>query len=121
MKNMLTKVQKDMAVFDRDGNRIGTVKDIQFGDEDLERPGVETSTGQTPEVEGNQLIRDVVGAIKPDERILPELKARLKRYGYIKVNTGLLSADRYAGADQIASVGENRLDLNAALDELPRA
>jgi hypothetical protein len=118
MKNMLTQVRKDMAVYDREGNMIGTVETVYFGDEDLERPGVETATAPTPDVANRGLIENVPEALNPDNRIPTELRSRLQRYGFIKVETGILASDRYARADQITKVDENRVELNVTQDEL---
>lgn len=118
MKNMLIQIKEHMPVYDSAGKKIGAVKTVQFGDEDLERPGVETSTARTAEVIGNQLTEDLAKAFKTGNQIPVELRKRLERYGYVKVDTGVLASDRYASADQIANVTADRVDLNVTKDEL---
>ncbi len=118
MKNMLTQVHEDMPVYDRTGKKIGAVKTVQFGDEDLERPGVETSTAQTAKVVGNELMEDFAKTLKTGEHLPVELRKRLQRYGYIKVDTGILASTHYASADQIANVTDSRVVLNVTADQL---
>jgi hypothetical protein len=118
MKNMLIQVKEHMLVYDSAGKKIGAVKTVQLGDEDLERPGVETSTAQTNEVVGNELIQDLAKAFELRDEVPDELRERLERYGYIRVDTGFLASDRYASADQIANVTADRVDLNVTKDEL---
>jgi sporulation protein YlmC with PRC-barrel domain len=118
MKNLLTQVHKDMSVYDRTGKKIGSVENVQFGDEDLERPGVETSTAQALNATGNDLVEDLAKALKTEEQVPLELRKRLLRYGYIKVDTGILKSDRYASADQIARVTADRIDLDVTMNEL---
>lgn len=121
MKNMLTNVREDMSVFDRTGDKIGTVKSVHFGDENLEQPGVETTTAQTPEVRGNDLVQDFRQAISFEDRFPPEIRERMQRYGYIEIDTGILGSDHYVRSDQIAQVDDDRVELNAALDDLLKA
>lgn len=119
MKNMLSKVQEDMTVYDREGNKIGTVKAIQMGDEDLERPGAETSTAASAETTtDNTLVEDFARAISSDHDFPEEMKKRYMRYGYVKVDAGLLRSDRYFAADQIANVSGDRIELNVSMSDL---
>lgn len=119
MKNMLIKVREEMEVYDSTGDKVGTVKAVQFGDEDLERPGAETTTTQSqPKAGENSLVDDFARAISSDDRSPDELLAQFERYGYLTVDAGLLRSNRYVRADQITSVSGNRVELNASHDEL---
>jgi histidyl-tRNA synthetase len=60
----------------------------------------------------------VAKALISEEKIPDEFRKRLQRYGYIKVDTGILTADRFASAAQIADVTDDRVDLNVTKDEL---
>lgn len=118
MKNLLTDIREDMPVYDRENNKIGTVEEIRFGDEDLERPGAETSTAQKAKVVGNTLVDDIARAIRVDDRLPEEIRSRLQRYGYVKIDTGLLTSDRYVIADQIEKVSADRINLKVGQDDL---
>lgn len=118
MKNTLSQIHENMPVYDREGNKIGTVKAVQLGDEDLARPGVETATAQTPDVPGNELVEDLARALDFEAPVPAEIRTRFERYGYIRIDTGLLSSDRYACADQVTKVTADRVDLDAVEDDL---
>jgi hypothetical protein len=118
MKNMLTQIHEDMPVYDRTGKKIGAVKNVQFGDEDLERPGVETSTAEAPAETDDNIVDYVAEVFATVDRIPEEFRKRLQRYGYIQVDTGLLTSDRFASSDQIANVTTDRVDLSVTKDEL---
>ncbi|NDJ78741.1 MAG: hypothetical protein GYB65_21025 [Chloroflexi bacterium] len=118
MQNMMTRIREDMPVYDSTGTRIGVVKAVHFGDEDLERPGAETQTAQKPQVRGNTFVDKFAEALTLGNDVPEELRKRLERFGYFRVGTGLLVSDRYASADQIAKVDVDRVDLTATMDEL---
>ena len=118
MENKLTQIHEHMPVYDRTGKKIGAVKNVQFGDEDLERPGVETSAAELPSEMGGNIIGFVASVFTTGNHMPDEFRKRLQRYGYIKVDTGIVTSDRYASADQIAKVGANRVDLTVTQDEL---
>ena len=118
MKNLLPQIHEDMSVYDRTGKKIGEVRNVQFGDEDLEHPGIETATTRShPELSDN-LVDYVAKALTAEEQIPEEIRNRLQRYGYIKIDTGFLASARYASAEQIADVTGDRVDLNITKDEL---
>lgn len=121
MNSKLTQIRKGMPVFDREGKKIGSVKVIHFGDENPQEPGVNTETAQTPDVSGNEMIEIFARAISDEGRVPEEARERFQRYGFLKVNTGILIPDRYVSADQIAHVSANRVDLNATLRDLVAA
>ena len=118
MRNMLNQIHEDMPVYDRRGNKIGTVDEIQFGDENPEEPGVETATAKRPSNGDGGLIEDLARAFSAGDMLPAELRSRLIRYGFFKIDTGLLSPDRYVSADQIASVDGERVTLNVSEDDL---
>jgi hypothetical protein len=118
MKNMLGQVREAMTVYDREDNKVGTVRFVHFGDEDLDKPGVETATAPRDQWKEKGLIEDLAEAIVPPDRFPPELRSRLQRYGYIRIDTGLLSADRYATADQVADVKGDRVKLSVTKTNL---
>jgi len=121
MRNILNQIREDMAVYDRQGNRIGTVDAIQFGDENPQDPGINTVTAQDPTMRDNSLIDDFARALDTGNDLPDVLRARLLRYGFFKIDTGMLSSDRYVSADQIAGVDGDRIMLNVAEDDLIKA
>ena len=46
------------------------------------------------------------------------LRERLLRYGYIKIDTGLLKSDRFVESTQIAGIVEDHVNLHITRDEL---
>jgi hypothetical protein len=117
-ENVLEQVQKGMHVYDRDGKDIGKVEYVQFGDEDPTEHGVETVTVQRPPVSGGELLDKVLEGARPRDRMPEEFRSRLMRYGFLKVNPGILRSDRYVVADQIAGMSGSRVKLNVLRDEL---
>lgn len=118
MENLLAQVREDMTVYDSKGDKVGTVKTVQLGDEDLAEPGAETATSQKAEVGGNDLVEEVAEALTFKDEIPEEIQNRLRRYGFIRVDAGLLRSDRYVSAEQITNVDGDRVELNATKDEL---
>ncbi len=120
-QNLMTNIKKGMTVYARDGKRVGRVDDMQFGDEDLSRRGVETSGAENPRHLDDSLVDIVVDALLGPDDTPKEIRERLLRYGFLKVDAGLLASDRYVEADQIASVSGDRVELNVTQDELVKA
>lgn len=117
MRNgVLEHVEEGMNVYNRNGDKIGTVEDIQFGQEDLSQPGPETSTvsDATYDYDRNSLVDMFAEAIAPAPDVPDELKARMMRYGFIRIDAGLLKSDRVAMTDQIDRVTEDGVHLKTA-------
>ena len=95
---MLTKVHEGMPVFDLIGERLGTVKYVQF-----------------PEDKAREL---VAAGDRRLEKAAPTLKTRLLTTGYIKVAGGLLRPTCYPTATQIACVMDIGVQLDVMRDEL---
>ena len=71
---------------------------------------------------GGALPRAVAQAFWPNESLPEELRERLEQKGYIAIDAaGLFAGDRYATADQIARVADDRVLLSVSSDELARA
>jgi hypothetical protein len=116
--NLLAQIHEDMPVYDRAGDKIGTVKTVQFGEKNLAPTETETSADQQPDVAGTVVTEGVVGAFSLDDQLPAELRERLERLGYIQIDFGVLASDRYASAEQIEKVAVDRVDLNATQSEL---
>jgi hypothetical protein len=54
-----------------------------------------------------------------NDELPEELRSRLLRHGYIRIDgSGLFASDYYVISDQIASVSKDRLQLNVLRDQL---
>ncbi|MBZ0293493.1 MAG: hypothetical protein K8L99_13075 [Anaerolineae bacterium] len=116
----LTRIKEGMTVLDVHGDKVGTVKFVKFGDEDPNHPGPETVTADVDTTPDN--IIEEVAAVFRDGTELPEtIRKRLVRYGYVRIDTGLLSADRFAILDQVVSVTNDEVHLTADGEELVKA
>jgi hypothetical protein len=121
MNNVLNSIRKGMDVYDFDENKIGTVEYVQFGDEDPNDPSAQTETVSPAQIDSrDSIIDNIADAFRSDD--LPEeLRERLLRHGFIRVDAaGLFSADRYILADQIQSVSEDRVTVSVDKEEAIR-
>lgn len=121
MTNILNQLREGMRVCDSRGDEVGTVEWVKMSDEDPATPEAETATpgsgGASPRVALTDLIAD---AFRTDE--IPEtLQNRLLREGFVRVDAkGLFASDRYVLPDQISSVSEDRVTLDAPREALYR-
>ncbi|HLV35981.1 MAG TPA: hypothetical protein VKY59_12735 [Spirillospora sp.] len=95
---LLLGIREGMSVFDLQDNKVGTVRHIQFADD------------TTAEV---ALLGDPLVPEAPEP-----IRRRLLKSGFIRIDTGLLRRDRYATADQINRVQDDRVQLYVTRDEL---
>ena len=101
-------------VVDPAGEEVGRVTQVAMGDPNAvtvqEPPG-------DPGVLGDRLPHPGHGE-EPD--VPPDVAARLLRAGYLKVDRrGLFKSDCYVGADQIAEVRQDTVELLVGTDQLP--
>lgn len=117
--NVLAQIQDGMTVYDFDGESIGTVNYVQMSDELPDKPGPETegTTAAEPYRQRN-LLDDIAEVFVDDDGLPVEVKQRLLHEGFIRIDVGILNADRYATPDQIASVSDEDVHLNVNTDEL---
>lgn len=116
---LLQQIYRGMHVYDAEGNEVGTVDYVQFGDENPHQPGAETATvnpGQRNT--STSFVESIVDVFRPDE--VPEaVKARLVRHGFVLVDApSLFNTDRYVSPDQIQSVSGDRVTLKVRKAEL---
>lgn len=95
---LLLGIREGMSVFDLKDNKVGTVKHIQFADDTTDEAA---------------LISDPLVLEAPEP-----VRSRLLRSGFIRIDAGLLRRDRYAIADQIDRVQDDRVQLYVTRDEL---
>ena len=118
---ILTQIYEGMTVYDRAGDKIGTVEHVYFGaaNEEAEERGSGPVTASPPGEHESSLIEDFAKAIAPTDQVPEPLRQRLLRQGFIRIDsTGLFAADRYVMPDQIADVSEDRITLRVTRDEL---
>ena len=96
----LVRIDEGMDVVDAAGEKVGTVKQVYLGGEEL---------GETAIV-GDSALNDV-----------PEgLRGSLAASGFVEIATGFLQANRYATGAQVAAVEGGAVRLAVGKDELAR-
>ena len=116
--NPMTRIQEGMEVFDTHGDKVGSVRTVKFGDEDPDTPKVEAVQGFPADQRHDNLIMHIAEALAGMPDIPEEVQARLLRYGYIQIDRGLMQSDAVASGEQIASITDDTIYLNAAEDML---
>jgi hypothetical protein len=110
-----------MAVHDRAGERVGTVRQVYFGNtaEMGGDPGLEPVTGGGTGDRDTSLLDNLAEALGGGETLPETFRARLEREGYLQIDSsGFLAGDRFATPDQIAEVREDGVMLNVDREEL---
>jgi len=118
---ILTQIYERMTVYDRAGDKIGTVEHVYLGavSEEADKHGGGRGTASSPGRSESSLIEDFARAIFPADQVPEPLRQRLLRHGFIRIDsTSLFAADRYVMPDQIADVSEDRVTLRVTRDEL---
>lgn len=104
----LNRVVEGMAVYDSNGQQIGTVAAYRNGE------GVINSS----RVDHDTMIVEMEDALG-GQRDFPQIVVtRLYEEGFVRVNRGMLRSDGYVFPQQIAEIQENALYLNVEPDEL---
>jgi len=125
----LTQIQKGMKVFDADGDEIGKVDFVHFGD-----PEAATTEGEEIDTDPDVLVVGGVGsgsggaglggfAVAPFGRgdlDVPEpMRSQLIRTGFVQIDSkGWFTADRYAPLDAVATVSADGVRLRLDKDDL---
>jgi hypothetical protein len=116
--DLLSRIYEGMEVYDSDGEKVGKVGYVQFGEEDTGQLGTESATVSRTGDDKNTLFDHIAEVFNGADDIPEALRGRLLRYGYIKIDTGLLKSDRFVEATQIAGVIEDHVNLHVTRDEL---
>jgi hypothetical protein len=107
----LTTVEEGMDVRDVSGESIGTVRDVYLG-------APEAISGATDQAAEGQVDR-LMTALSPADPLPREVIERLRQQGFIRIDSaGVFASDRYATAEQIASVSHEGVRLAVNRDEL---
>ncbi|CAA9586443.1 MAG: hypothetical protein AVDCRST_MAG18-3926 [uncultured Thermomicrobiales bacterium] len=125
---LLPQIREGMNVRDSGGDEIGTVKRVQMGGGndpvDAERQSREAAgPADGRDAHDATLAGDFISTFSAGNDNLPdEARQNLERKGYIEIDSrGLFSANRYAAADQIASVDGDAVTLNVSGDSLTKS
>lgn len=127
---LLPQVREGMKVRDSGGDEIGSVKRVQMGGGndpvDAARQSREAAgpADDAPGAYDAPLITNLAAAVVSGggDTVPDEERQNLERKGYIEIDSrGLFSANRYATADQIASVAGDDVLLNVSGDSLSKA
>ena len=119
---VLDHIHEGMSVYDVNEDKIGTVAYVRLTDEKPGTTGPETTTvSKTDDPYDNTLVRNIAEAFVGDDDLPQEVRRKLLREGYVRVDTGLLRADRYVTPDQISSVSDENVYLSVASDDMIRS
>jgi hypothetical protein len=118
---ILTQVYEGMDVYDRTGDKIGTVESVYLGavSEHADLHGAGPATASAQGSRESSVIEDFAKAFVAEDPVPEPLRERLRRHGFVKIDSsGLFAADRYVTPDQIAEVSGDRITLRVTRDEL---
>jgi hypothetical protein len=127
---LLPQIREGMTVRDSGGDTIGKVERVQMGGgidpADAERQSREAAgpSDEAPGAYDAPLITNLADTVASggSDGIPDEARQDLERKGYIEIDSkGLFSANRFAAADQIASVSGDDVVLNVAGDVLTKS
>jgi len=124
--SLLNTIREGMKVRDSTGDRIGTVRRVQMGGNDpvdaQEQAREAGPTNRDPNAYDATLLGDLAEAVVGNRDTMPsEVRQDLEIKGFIEIDSaGLFTPDRYATADQIASVAGDDVVLNVSADALVR-
>jgi hypothetical protein len=119
----LDQVRAGMEVYDTQGERIGAVVKAYPGRGTTRtgRHGEEASGVDEPDMAREGLWESIEEALDPADELAEDLRARLWRDGFIRIDgPGLMAEDRYILPEQVASISDRGVRLNISLDELVR-
>jgi hypothetical protein len=120
-QQLLTRIYEGMTVYDPEGTKIGTVKGVYLGavSPDADERGLGSATTSDPGSPETSLLEDFARTISPTEPFPEELRQRLLREGFIRIDcSGIFTADRYAMPDHIAQVVDDQITLRVTRDDL---
>jgi hypothetical protein len=118
--DLMFRVREGMDVYDRYGDRIGTVEFVTFGDGDFDPDDTIDLTEQARERRElhESRRREVLADLDGAEHIPYDTRLRMEQDGFVRMDAGLLRADRYILPEQIINAGANKLVVRAVLPDL---
>ena len=112
-KNQVRLVRDHMTVRDALNIRVGVVEFVHYGVDEYPSGLM----GAAPLNE--DLVSPVALELLPRGKMDDNTREWMLRDGFLKIKTGLLSADRFAQADEIERVHDGTVYLNVRKDQLP--
>jgi hypothetical protein len=113
---VLAGINEGAAVYDRDGQKIGTVKTVYLGsDEEACARGEAPAT--VPGAASPSPLDLMAATLRPPASLPEVLRERLSQHGYIAIDVRF-GRDCYAMPEQIAEVTERGVALNVGRDAL---
>lgn len=109
---LLQQIKEGMPVKDIRGKHIGDVEWVRFAEDRAATP-----SGGEDALE-NTLVAEVAEALTEDDRFPEELRSRMLRHGYLRIDRSVIQRDAYALADHIENVADGTVYLNVPSDEL---
>jgi hypothetical protein len=119
---VLDHVHEGMSVYDVNEHKIGTVSYVRLTDENPAAPGPETATAsKTKEPFEDSFVENIAEAFVGSDDLPEEVRRKLLRDGYIRVDTGILKSDRFVTPDQISRVSDENVYLSVSDDDVIRS
>ncbi|MCA9906648.1 MAG: hypothetical protein KC547_22490 [Anaerolineae bacterium] len=116
--NLTIYVREGMHVFDMNGDKIGKVEFVRMSDEDPSTEYPETVTPGAIDEQNSSFIEEIADVFTDWPQLPEEMRERLLRSGFVRIDRGLLKSDAIATPEQIARVSEDGVHLNVTEDNL---
>lgn len=117
-----TQIKEGMKVYTDTNDELGVVEYVKFGDEDLNHPGAETSTSSETGDDSTDIFKALARALVDDDNLPEEVRSRLERYGYLRLDTTqLFESDYYVPFNLISHIEGDKVFIKANKDELVTA
>jgi hypothetical protein len=115
MQNQIRLVRDHMPVQDALNIKVGSVDFVHYGTDEF---AVGASALEAMPL-NEDLVSPMALELMPRGNLDDATRERMLRNGFVKIKTGLLSADRFALADWIERVENGVVRLNVRKDQLP--
>jgi hypothetical protein len=118
----LAFIFEGMKVYDREGEEIGTVEHIFFGNTTPQGTrNAESDRPDEPDMAREGLWDSIEEVIDPVDHLEEDLRASLGKSGFIRVSgLKIIGEKRYIPPDRIGEVSDGKIYLNVPVDELVR-
>lgn len=108
VKDVLHEIYDEMSVYDNNGDHIGKVEFVRFGEG--------RTDGDIPDtITISELLEESLGG---SDKLPTVYYPRLYKEGFVRVGRGLLRSDAIVLPSQIADIYEDEVHLTVSKDEL---
>lgn len=117
--SILNQIKEGMEVYSNDDHHIGDVEEVHFGSvsETEAELGTGAATADNPRMRERNFLDDIADVFR-DNDMPEEMREKLLREGFIRIDSGFFSDDHFATPSQIASVNGDRVILRSTKDQL---